>query len=70
MKRSKTDLVLLQPSDCCCPKCGSKNIQGITRITGYLSLDERFGEGKVNERASRVDHNGSHKKTYSTSLKH
>ena len=29
-----------------CPKCNSKNIQGISRVTGYLSLDERFGPGK------------------------
>ena len=37
-----------------CPKCGSKNIQGISRVTGYLSLDERFGEGKVAERKDRI----------------
>lgn len=39
-----------------CPKCGSSNIQGISRVTGYLSLDERFGEGKAAERADRVSH--------------
>ena len=33
-----------------CPKCNSKNIQGISRVTGYLSLDERFGPGKYEER--------------------
>ncbi|MBP2032321.1 ribonucleoside-triphosphate reductase [Clostridium algifaecis] len=37
-----------------CPKCGSSNIQGISRVTGYLSLDERFGEGKVAERKDRI----------------
>ena len=29
-----------------CTKCGSIDIQGISRVTGYLSLDERFGAGK------------------------
>lgn len=37
-----------------CPKCGSNNIQGISRVTGYLSLDERFGEGKMAERSDRI----------------
>lgn len=36
-----------------CPKCNSKNIQGISRVTGYLSLDERFGPGKYEERLDR-----------------
>ncbi len=39
-----------------CPKCNSSNIQGISRVTGYLSLDERFGEGKVAERRDRLSH--------------
>ncbi|NSJ91722.1 anaerobic ribonucleoside triphosphate reductase [Coprococcus sp. MSK.21.13] len=39
-----------------CFKCGSKNIQGISRVTGYLSLDERFGVGKVAERKDRLSH--------------
>ena len=43
--------------ECTCPVCGSHNIQNVTRITGYLSLDERFGPGKVEERADRVAHN-------------
>ncbi|KYH34135.1 anaerobic ribonucleoside-triphosphate reductase [Clostridium tepidiprofundi DSM 19306] len=47
-----------------CPKCNSMNIQGISRVTGYLSLDERFGSGKVAERADRTAHNGSFGKTY------
>jgi len=37
-----------------CFKCGNKDIQGISRVTGYLSLDERFGAGKVAERADRI----------------
>jgi ribonucleoside-triphosphate reductase class III catalytic subunit (EC 1.17.4.2) len=39
-----------------CPKCGSRNLQGISRVTGYLSLDERFGAGKSAERADRKSH--------------
>ena len=39
-----------------CPKCNSDNIQGISRVTGYLSLDERFGAGKLAERKDRVSH--------------
>lgn len=41
-----------------CPKCNSYNIQGISRVTGYLSLDERFGPGKTAERADRISHIG------------
>ena len=41
-------------SECC--KCGSKRIQGVSRITGYLALDERFGNGKYYERKDRVSH--------------
>jgi ribonucleoside-triphosphate reductase len=40
-----------------CPKCGGTDIQGISRVTGYLSLDERFGPGKVLERQARLSHN-------------
>ena len=47
-----------------CVSCGSTNIQGISRVTGYLSLDERFGPGKYEERADRIAHNGSKKKNY------
>lgn len=55
----------LNPGDKVCPICGSTHIQGISRITGYLSLDERFGDGKVAERSDRVSHNGNkHKKIY------
>ena len=37
-------------------ECGSNHFQGISRVTGYLSYDERFGEGKVAERIRRVSH--------------
>lgn len=39
-----------------CFKCGSEDIQGISRVTGYLSLDERFGCGKIAERKDRLSH--------------
>ena len=39
-----------------CPNCGSSDIQGVSRVTGYLSLDERFGVGKSAERADRITH--------------
>jgi ribonucleoside-triphosphate reductase len=47
-----------------CPSCGSYDIQGISRVTGYLSLDERFGPGKVAERKDRTDHNNNHENNY------
>lgn len=48
-----------------CPTCNSVDIQGISRVTGYLSLDERFGSGKSAERADRCSHEeGNHKQTY------
>ena len=43
--------------------CGSTNIQGISRVTGYLSLDERFGPGKYEEKKDRISHS-SNNKTY------
>jgi ribonucleoside-triphosphate reductase len=61
-----TKITYLSPSDKCCPVCGSHHIQGISRITGYMSLDERFGEGKVKERKLRRDHNAGHKQNYLT----
>jgi len=54
----------LKPGEKVCPVCGSNNIQSVSRITGYLSLDERFGPGKCEERADRVDHNNNHKENY------
>ena len=44
--------------------CGSYNIQGISRVTGYLSLDERFGPGKAAEKLQRSNHNGDHSNNY------
>ncbi len=54
----------VEPDKNVCPSCGSDNIQGISRVTGYLSLDERFGSGKVAERADRTAHSGAYSKTY------
>ena len=55
-------------TDCAktCPECGSTHIQGISRVTGYLSLDERFGGGKSAERADRLSHDEAHKNTYTS----
>lgn len=47
-----------------CPKCGSQDIQGISRVTGYLSLDERFGAGKYHEREDRISHTENHANHY------
>lgn len=44
--------------------CGSTNIQGVSRVTGYLSLDERFGAGKHAERADRLTHGDEHHNNY------
>lgn len=54
----------LQNEDKTCPKCKGNNIQGISRVTGYLSLDERFGAGKYHEREDRVTHTNSHMNYY------
>jgi len=54
----------LNSSERKCNKCGSEEIQGVSRVTGYLSLDERFGPGKYEERADRISHSGN-KKNYS-----
>ena len=47
-----------------CPKCNSKSIQGISRVTGYLSLDERFGPGKYEERLDRRSNTVNYKNNY------
>ncbi len=47
-----------------CPNCKSNNIQGISRVTGYLSLDERFGPGKYEERRDRISHSSGSKSNY------
>lgn len=42
-----------------CPKCGSKDIIKLGRITGYLSTTiEHFNDGKKQEFSHRVDHIG------------
>lgn len=50
-----------------CLKCNSRDIQGISRVTGYLSLDERFGAGKYEERIDRRSHTGSYRNNYEVS---
>ncbi|WP_411169447.1 anaerobic ribonucleoside-triphosphate reductase [Clostridium sp. MB05] len=54
----------LNSSERKCIECGSDDIQGVSRVTGYLSLDERFGPGKYEERADRISHVGSKKNNY------
>ena len=40
-----------------CPQCGSKNIQQLRRVTGYLTTDYRnFNDGKIAEVEERVKH--------------
>ena len=40
-----------------CPECGSKNIQQLRRVTGYLTTDYRkFNQGKRAETEARVKH--------------
>lgn len=42
-----------------CPICGSKNIERLRRVTGYLSTDyHNFNEGKIQEVEMRVRHTG------------
>lgn len=41
----------------CCPVCGSKNIQQLRRVTGYLTTDYRnFNDGKIAEVEAREKH--------------
>lgn len=41
----------------CCPECGSKNIQQLRRVTGYLTTDYRnFNDGKQAEVEERIKH--------------
>ena len=43
--------------DNCCPECGSKNIQQLRRVTGYLTTDwHNFNSGKQAEVEERVKH--------------
>lgn len=50
-------------------KCGCDRIQGISRITGYLGLDERFGPGKAAERRDRISHENNKRVYYSIDKK-
>ncbi|MBQ6970351.1 hypothetical protein IJQ19_01945 [bacterium] len=59
-----TKTTYLKPGEKVCPRCGSTHIMEISRITGYLSFDERFGESKCKERSKRVDHNNKHIQNY------
>jgi len=36
-----------------CPSCGSKNIYGITRVTGYFSKTSMWNKGKIAELKDR-----------------
>jgi ribonucleoside-triphosphate reductase len=38
-----------------CPKCGSKDIRKLRRITGYLAPVDSWGTGKLDELKKRVD---------------
>jgi ribonucleoside-triphosphate reductase len=46
----------------CCPKCGSKDIKRLRRVTGYLTNDylTAFNKGKVDEVEHRVIHLDCH----------
>ena len=46
----------------CCPKCGSKDIKRLRRVTGYLTNNylTAFNEGKVDEVEHRVVHLDCH----------
>ncbi|WP_195971947.1 anaerobic ribonucleoside triphosphate reductase [Clostridium thermobutyricum] len=54
----------LKNEDKVCPNCKGNDIQGVSRVTGYLSLDERFGPGKYHEREDRITHTASHTNYY------
>jgi ribonucleoside-triphosphate reductase len=53
----------LQSGSTKCSHCDSYDIQGVSRVTGYLSLDERFGVGKSAEKLDRISH-VTNKQTY------
>lgn len=55
---------LTDKSQKACRCCGSMKIQGVSRVTGYLSLDQRFGPGKDAERKDRVAHDDNERRTY------
>lgn len=59
----------LKPGEKKCPVCGSTHICEISRITGYLSFDERFCQSKIDERSQRVDHNNLHEENYTKPIR-
>ena len=41
-----------------CPRCESTSLRRVRRITGYLSIVDRFNDAKRHELKSRVSHFG------------
>lgn len=43
-----------------CPQCGSKKVERLRRVTGYLTGDYKtaFNSGKIAETEARVEHTG------------
>lgn len=46
---NSTEILQINP----CPKCGSKNIDGWSRITGYLQHIDGWNAGKIQELQDR-----------------
>lgn len=43
--------------NCSCPACGSKNVERLRRVTGYITTDySHFNDGKFDETNDRVKH--------------
>ena len=38
-----------------CPKCGSKEITRIRRVSGYLEIQDYFTKGKMHESKNRKE---------------
>ena len=67
-RNTKNDQIAFSPefTTCCdcektsrglleaCPYCGSKNVEGITRITGYFSKISGWNKGKLSELRDRA----------------
>ena len=64
IKYCKSCGTYLNKEDESCTSCSDSDIQGISRVTGYLSLDERFGAGKLAEKCDRRSHGESKQKNY------
>lgn len=39
--------------ECSCSRCGSKNVDIVTRVTGYFSKVSQWNKGKLQERQNR-----------------